>query len=299
MNFKLRQLEGFTAAARSASFSRAAAQVSMTQPAFSQMIRELEATLGVRLFERTTRRVELTDAGRVLLTRVQGPLEELGDAYASVRDIAQGRRGAIVFASLPSVAFEIGTRALAAFQQRNPGIRVRLIEEQNELLIERVINREVDFGIGTLPRPIEDLQFRELFRDELVVVFRRNHPFAGRRTVAWKDVAAEPLVLLPPKSSVRQLAEIGLTVAGAPREPAFEVANMVTAVRMAHAGLGVTVLPLLSLNAMRMTDLRHARLGEPRPVRKIGIIARADRQLSAAATAFIGHLVKERPLPVV
>jgi DNA-binding transcriptional LysR family regulator len=298
MNFKLRQLEGFTAAARSASFSRAAAEVSMTQPAFSQMIRELETTLGVRLFERTTRRVELTDAGRVLLSRVQGPLEELGEAYASVRDIAQGRRGTITFAALPSVAFEVGTRALAAFQARSPGIRVRLIEEQNELLIEKVLNREVDFGIGTLPRPVEELQFQPLFRDELVVVFRRQHRFAGRRTIAWKDVAAEPLVLLPPKSSVRQLAEFGLTVAGAPKEPAFEVANMVTALSMARAGLGVTVLPLIWLEAMRMTELRYAKLGEPRPVRRIGIIARADRQLSVAASAFIRCLVEERPAAV-
>jgi len=182
-----------------------------------------------------------------------------------------------VFASLPSVAFEIGTRALAAFQEKNPGIRVRLLEEQNELLIERVVNREVDFGIGTLPRPVEEVQFQPLFQDELVVVFRRNHAFAKRRTVAWKDVAAEPLVLLPPPSSVRQLAEIGLTVAGAPKAPAFEV---------------------ISLNAMRMTGLRYAKLGEPRPLRTIGIIARADRQLSAAASAFIRCLVQEKPAAV-
>jgi len=203
-----------------------------------------------------------------------------------------------VFASLPSVAFEIGTRALAAFQEKNPGIRVRLLEEQNELLIERVVNREVDFGIGTLPRPVEEVQFQPLFQDELVVVFRRNHAFAKRRTVAWKDVAAEPLVLLPPPSSVRPLAEIGLTVAGAPKAPAFEVANMVTALSMARAGLGITVLPLISLNAMRMTGLRYAKLGEPRPLRTIGIIARADRQLSAAASAFIRCLVQEKPAAV-
>ena len=75
-------------------------------------------------------------------------------------------------------------------------------------------------------------------------------------------------------------------------------ANMVTALSMARAGLGITVLPLISLNAMRMTGLRYAKLGEPRPLRTIGIIARADRQLSAAASAFIRCLVQEKPAAV-
>jgi len=105
MNFKLRQLQGLLALARTGSFSRAAAESSMTQPAFSQMIRELETTLDVRLFDRTTRRVDLTDAGRTLVGLVQRPVDELADAWLDLRGFAAGTRGRIALALLPSAAF--------------------------------------------------------------------------------------------------------------------------------------------------------------------------------------------------
>ncbi len=96
-NFKLRQLEGFVAAADSGSFSHAALQLAMTPPAFSQLIRELESSLGMLLFERTTRRIDLTDAGRQLLHSVRRPLEDLNGAYSDMRDLAGGKRGRVSF----------------------------------------------------------------------------------------------------------------------------------------------------------------------------------------------------------
>src|SRR4051812_31823907 len=115
MNFKLRQLEGFLAAAQARSFSAAAEKMAMTQPAFSQLVRELEHLAGTRLFERTTRRVELTEAGRVLLAQVRRPLEDLQHAHESLAELAAGRAGSVTFAILPSAAFQVGTRTVARF----------------------------------------------------------------------------------------------------------------------------------------------------------------------------------------
>jgi DNA-binding transcriptional LysR family regulator len=294
MNFKLRQLQGVLALARTGSFSRAAAATSMTQPAFSQMIRELETTLDVRLFDRTTRRVDLTDAGRALVALVRRPVDELADAYVNLRDFAAGTRGRIELALLPSAAFGFMTRALAAYRTRHPLVQVTLHEEQNDVLLQQVRDREVDFGIGILPRRDAELQSTDLFTDELVAVLPSGHRLAGRATLSWKLVAGEPLILLPRPSSVRQMVEGSLAGNGSACKPVFEVANMVTAASMARFGLGITVLPWLALAEMRQDGLSVRRISGPRPLRRVGIVRRKDRSMSPAAAEFLALLEAER-----
>lgn len=293
MNFKLRQLEGFVAAARLGSFSAAARELAMTQPAFSQLIRELETALAVRLFERTTRRMELTEAGQRLLAMVERPLDDLKDAAAFIRELAAGRRGRIVFGSLPSVAFGFAMHALARFKSHFPNIAVRLIEDQNLNLIEKVLHREVDFAIGTLTAEHRDLSFRELMVDELLAVFPLRHRYAGKRRLGWSDLAQEPLVLLPRRSSVREMVDAALARCGLGTEPAYEVANMVTAMGMARSGMALTVMPRIALAELNMDGLRSARIHGPHPVRRVGIITRADRPLLPAAAAYVDILFSE------
>jgi LysR family carnitine catabolism transcriptional activator len=293
MNFKLRQVAGFVAAARLGSFSAAARELAMTQPAFSQLIRELETTLGVRLFERTTRRMELTEAGQRFLAMVERPLDDLRDAAVFIRELADGRRGRIVFALLPSVAFGFALHVLARFKVRYPDITVRLIEDQNLNLVEKVLNREVDFAIGTLAGGHRELSFRELFVDELLAVFPRHHRWSGKRRLTWPELAREPLVLLPRQSSVREIVNGAFARSGLSGEPAYEVANMVTAMGMARAGMAVTVMPGIALAELNMNGLHSVHLSSPSPVRRIGIISRLDRPLSPAAATYVEMLFSD------
>ena len=287
MNLKLRQLHGFAAAAAHGSFSAAARELAMTQPAFSQLVRDLESALRVKLFERTTRRVELTEAGQRFLAMIARPLDDLNDAYRFAREMAAGARGRIVFSSLPSVAFGLVIMALARFKALHPAITVRLIEDQDFNIVEKVQHREVDFGIGTLQTPHKELAFRALLNDELQAVFPARHALAAKRRVMWRDLAADPLVLLPKQSSVRALVEHGFAAAGVAHDPDYEVANMVTALSMVRAGLGITVMPRMVLGEMNMKGLAAARINDPRPVRVVGIITRIDRPLLPAAAAYV------------
>ena len=293
MKFKIRQLEGFLAAAETGSFSAAADRLFMTQPAFSQLVSELEKIVGTRLFDRTTRRIELTEAGQLLLTQVRRPLEDLGFAWQSVSEMAAGSRGSVSYAILPSAAFSVGTRAIARFRSEFPQVKVRQLEDQDRLLVDKVLDREVDFGVGMMARNEPALRFDELFVDELVAVLREDDPAAARRQVPWSLLKEAPLVLLPPTSSVRRLMDAGLALAGAPRAPDFEVVNMVTALTMVRQGLGVTVLPRIALDSMRMDGLVHRRLADPRPMRRIGVVRRADRVSSPAVERFIAYLAEE------
>lgn len=290
INLKLRQLEGFRAAARHSSFSLAARELAMTQPSFSQLIRELETALNVKLFDRTTRRVQLTEAGQRLAAMIDRPLDDLEDAYKVMREMAAGTRGRVVCAALPSVAFGVVTLTLARFKARHPHTTVRLLEDPNVTLIDRVMNREVDFGIGTLTTPTEGLTFRELLKDELLAVYPLGHAFAHKSRVSWWDLSEETLILLSRESSVREVVERGFAASGLRCEPEYEIANMVTSLGMVRTGLGVTVMPRTAVQELSSKGVRWSRIGNPRPVRQIGIITRADRRLTPAAASFVDLL---------
>ena len=291
-NLKLRQLEGFVAAADRGSFAAAASAMAMTPAAFSQLVRELENTIGMALFERTTRRVELTDAGQRLLASVRRPLNDLAEVNADMRALAGGLRGKVAMSILHSLAFGIGTKALAQLRRSHPDINVRMIEDQNEVLIEKVRSREVDMGLGMFTHAHEDLEFQPMFEDELVAVMPTAHPLRRSRTINWAQLAKTPLILLPAKSSVRNLVNAGLLVAGNPTHEITEVISMVTALNMAQAGFGITILPQLSLSSLKVAGMVVRPIGEPRPRRKIGLLRRANRPPSPAEAQLAAALEK-------
>src|SRR5690606_12045529 len=292
-NFKLRQLQGFVAAAELGSFALAASRMSMTPPAFSQLIRELESSLGVSLFDRTTRRLDLTAAGEQLLLSVRRPLQDLDHASADMRALVEGKRGRVAFSILHSLAFGIGTRALAALHAKHSNIAVQMIEDQNDVLIDRVLNREVDFGLGMFTQVMDELSFEPLFYDELVAVFRDDHAFGQGESIDWEQLALHPLILLLTMSTVCRLVEASILMTGISREPGHEVVSMITAINIAAAGLGVTVLPRLSLSSLKMEGMTYRAIRNPTPYRQIGIIRRADRPTPEVEKNVLDHIRQE------
>ncbi len=290
MNFRLRQILGFVAAARLRSFTGAARELSMTQPAFSQLIKELEVSIGIRLFQRTTRKIELTEAGQNFLARVERPLDDLQEASKYIRDLAAGRRGRMVLATLPSIAVGCAIHALARFRIAFPNITVRLIEDHNQNLIQRVLHREVDFAIGTLPQEHHELTFRMLLRDELLVIFPKNHRFQIKQRITWADIASEALILTPQSSGVRNLVTAALAHIHSQADPAYEAANTFTAVGMVRAGIAITVVPQIAIREMNMNGLHSARIYGPLQRREIGVITRLDRPFSSVAGAYVDFL---------
>ncbi|WP_321854408.1 LysR family transcriptional regulator [Paraburkholderia tropica] len=290
INLKLRQLEGFVVAADEKSFVRAASTLAMTPPAFSQLIRDLENAVGVALFERTTRSVELTATGEQFLSLIRRPIEDIAEAQQWIKDVASGRRGKIAFAALHSIAFGIGIETVASFNREHPDVDVKMVEEQNELLLQKVLNRQVDFGLGMFTHTIKGLQFEKLLEDDLVAVLPHRHKLARKTAISWQDLAATPLILLQPGSSVRNLVEAGLVVANTPREKTVEASSMVSALNMVNAGLGITVLPRLSLSSLRTDGLVARPIGPPAPTRIVGVVRVADRPESTAETAFLARL---------
>src|SRR5688572_32817227 len=149
MNLGLRELHAFLVLAEQRSFTRAAALCHLSQPAFSALVRALEHTVGARLFDRTTRSVELTAEGRVLIEPARRMLRDADAMLADVRDHAARRRGRVAIALLPSLAAGWLPPLLADFHARHPGIELDVADVLSHACIERVRGGSADFAIAS------------------------------------------------------------------------------------------------------------------------------------------------------
>lgn len=287
MNIKYRQLKAFVLAVETGSFRAAAGRLSVTQSSFSALIQALEQDVGTALFERTTRRLALTDAGARLHDRIRHPIADLEDAYGYIREVGRGAAGVLAFGVLPSLAAGMATRHLAAFQRRYPDVRVKLRERKHVELVDAVLAGDVEFGIGVLLRPVPELAFQHLTDDELLFVVPRGHPLAST-SPTWKSLERHPYIYVGNGNTEHALASEQVRTAAA-----YEVEHVATALAMVRHGLGVSVIPSSVLPAVNVAGLACLPVRGAASVRRIGVITKKDRQLGAAARAFVAQLLEE------
>jgi DNA-binding transcriptional LysR family regulator len=283
MRIKLRQVEGFLAAADSLSFSRAAERIGMTQPAFSQLIRDLETALDVKLFDRSTRRVRITDVGMQLREQMRRGLLEIDNACNNARAITRLKQGQLSLAVLPSLALGLVNDTLAGFHDSYPEVQLRLREARTPHIAELLLNYDVDLAVCARLDPHESLVIERLFDDELVAVLPRGHALSRRRVLQWRQIADDPLIGLQAQAD---LIRDGFAQNGIDKRAAHEVLNTVTALSMTRAGFGVTIVPMIALPELNLRGLVYRPLGEPRPTREVCLIRHVDHALSPAAERF-------------
>jgi DNA-binding transcriptional LysR family regulator len=287
MNITLRQLEAFLAVAAAEGFTRAAERLHLTQSAVSFLVRELEGQLGVRLFDRTTRAVRLTEAGQGLQPLAEKALAELQSALDDTRDLLAKKRGRLVVAAPPLIASHLVPPVMARFAKDHPGVTLVLRDLLADEILNRVRGGEVEIGIGTFERLDPDIASAALLTDTLILACPQGHPLARKRSLRWKDLAGHPVISLDRHSSLRQLVDRALEKVASYDRPAYEVSFITTAIGLVEAGLGVAVLPSYILSATRNTRLQTRRLTEPVVEREISIVTRRGRSLSPAASAFV------------
>jgi DNA-binding transcriptional LysR family regulator len=287
MNITLRQIQAFKTVAEFGSFTRAAERLKVAQPALSLSIRELERELNLRLFDRTTRRVELTAAGREFLQSADKLLADLDRAVRDARDLSEMKRGRIVVAAPPLLAAMIVPAAIAAYNVAHPGIDVGLVDVRNDQILDRLRAGEADLAIGTFDERADGIRREVLAQDMLALFCAPSSPLAKKRRVRWADLAGQKLIMLTRDSSIRALTERTLAQAGHdPGKPLHEVSQMTTAVMLVEAGLGVTVLPAYAWSFARGRDVVSRPLTDPQVTRNIYLIQPDGRSLSPAAEGF-------------
>ena len=288
----LKQVTAFLAVAEAGSFTRAADQLKIAQPALSQAVRELEAELGLRLFDRTTRRVELTVAGREFREATARVVGDLDFAIRNARDLASRRRGRIVVAAPPLLAANVLPSAIRDFARDFPEIEIALVDTPTLSIVDTVRSGGADCGVGTFAAGENGIERVSLMRDRLQVFCRDDSPFARVRSVRWADLAGQPLVALTRDSAIRRLMEIGFESAEIQLNPTHEVHQIATALGMVQAGLGVSVLPAYARSGMLAQDIVAKPLTDPDIGRDIVLIHASGRSVSPAVSAFTPVLRK-------
>ena len=255
------------------------------------MIKELEHTLGARVLDRSTRRIELTDIGRELVPLFSQMIDDLDGALANVADHTRLKKGVLRIAAPQLMACTLLPGAIAAWHALHPGIEVRLSDTEVEGVIARVLSGQADIGIGPERMPAPALQTRQLFELPFALVFPRGHALDGQARVTWDDLARFPLISLQGPFTEQLLDDMHAARHGAPVKPAYEVTFMTTALAMVSAGLGVTVClpyaePLATQYGLAMRTLQ-----EPALTRRFHLYTRPGRTLSPAADSFMAFLL--------
>lgn len=286
MKVTIKQIEGFLAVAEFGNFSRASKRLNTAQPALSQAIKDLEAELGTRLFDRTTRRVELTDAGREFRDSASKAIEELEHAVDSVHQLAERRRGRLRIAAPPLLAAVVLPQAIADFQNRYPGITIQIADISTEQIVDSVRTGRADCGLGTFQAGEEGIERVVLTRDNLMLFCGDQNPFKERRAVSWSEMAGQQLITLTRDSGIRLLVEVGFETVQLPLRPAFEVSHITTALALVEAGLGVSVLPSYAIATARNHRVSGRLLETPTISREVVLIHASGRSVPPAVSAF-------------
>jgi len=290
LDLSLRQLEAFVQVADSGSFRRAAARLGQAQPVLSRLIGQAEQTLGARLFDRDTRRVEITPAGRELLPLAQRLLRDFDDTLGDFGAFMAGRSGRVSMVVLPSVSVAWVPRAMAAFARTHPQVNFALTEAPADTLLALLEAGRADFGISVRPAPQQRLHYRHLQDDPFVLVCRRDDPLAARAAVPWSVFGMRDCIMSAAHSSIRQVTDAVFLRQRTPPSPVLEYPSVAAAGALVAAGLGITALPVLALQLVDMRELVAVPLVRPAMARPIGIVTRIGRSLSPATQAFMASL---------
>jgi LysR family carnitine catabolism transcriptional activator len=286
MDLTIRHLQMLVAAADLRSFSRAAEQIGISQPAFSEAIRRIEEEIGVRVFHRTTRHLELTPDGRRIITTAQDVVRDFKLALETIRADAAGH-GRISVAVLPSLVAAVMPAVLTRFSIQFPNVDVAIHDIQQERIIGMVQDGLADIGIGTQMGARDGLRFSEIGADPFVAVVPPDHPLAAQELVTWQVLASYPFIALTGLSSIRHVADAAFVNADTIPRQRCEVEQILSAVALVEAGYGVTALPASACIMFRGRDVVLRPISNPSSQRRIGLVMLGNRRLTPATSALI------------
>jgi LysR family carnitine catabolism transcriptional activator len=294
INWTAHELEVFLALAETLSFRQTAQRMHLSQPAVSGTVARLEAMLSARLFDRTTRAVQLTEAGAVFAEQARFMRHQMDEALSRVRAVADAQVGRVSIAALPSLAATVVPPAFARFARDHPAVQLELVDRLAGSAHEMVRAGRVDFALTAANPAYADLQYQELSSDAFVLLLPVDHRLArGKAALAWADIAALPHISMPAGTSVRQYADLAFLAHKQRFAPRYEVEYLATIAAMVSAGVGVSALPELAARVAHTPGVVWRRLRTPVMRRPIGLVSPRNRAFSPAALRMIECLKDE------
>lgn len=286
MSTTLRQLRAFVLVAEQNSFTKAAETLCLTQSALSGLIKELEQNLGVKLFDRTTRKLYLSDAGLRLLPQARRVLNEMSVLNEKVSNLKSLHQGHVRLAVSQQLSASAMPKLVAKFCDIHPNIQVTLIDCSVDQVVDHIENLEADLGVAPERAHSDDLNAGVMFSSPFYLVLPATHPFAKKDVVRWMDLLNERLITLNGPFIKSLQNELPAQISSRIFNPDFEVNFLSTALGMTRMGLGVTLCLLYAAEWVEQNGLVMRPIADPVVERKFLLYTHKNRSLSPAATAF-------------
>jgi DNA-binding transcriptional LysR family regulator len=284
-----RQLHAVLAVAEYNSFIAAAAFLKTSQPALTRTIMRVEDVLGVRLFDRSTRRVAITAAGKEFVSVAERMLNDLRISVSSMREIGQEQRGQIIISSIMSVATSLLPAIVEQYRSSRPGIDIVLREGVHGTVLEDIRSGTADLGATYVDDLPDFVESKRVNREVFAVILPRMHPLAKiakRSSVTLSELVDFPLVSLPYESRTRRIIEGAAATAGHTLRHVATVTQFATMISFVRAGVGIAVVPSGAIAGLLGRDLAVLKLIRPRLSRDVGLLWLRERELTPAARGF-------------
>lgn len=282
-NISLRQLRIFLAVAEHQGFSRAGNMVGLTQSAMSHSIRDLENELGIKLFDRTTREVFLTQEGQYLSGELRRLMGELEATFSNAWSRGEQHSGLVHVATSPTISAGIMPHCIKKLINKYPQINVMIHDQVQKQTIQKVVNGEVDFGVIVEPSTPSDLHTETFMEEPFCLILPPTHKLARQKKVEWGRLKNQDLVLLDDSSGSRSLIDNALIRNGVTPHVVQELGHVATIFRILESGIGVSIIPQIASSAVEKLGLVCRPL-YPTENRKLQLARRHNRSLSPAAS---------------
>lgn len=288
----IRQFEAFVAVADTLSFSAAGDRLGLTSSAVSQLVSELEAITGFRVFDRSTRRVALSSAGREFLGIAQTVLRHVQLAETAAADVRNRAAGVVRIGAPLILASAVLPAAVREFRRERPNVAIHIRDVPVDLTVDRVAAGDVDLAVGP-DRPPDPAVIREaIFHSPWVLWFASEHPLAARKVLSWDDLRNVNLVAASRDHEVSVAQMRSSSSNTSPIAPPQIVDNITTALGIAAQGLAATPAPAYVGVVARPLGLTMRRITKPETVREVCLYRPSRRSIPPAAEAFAEFVIQ-------
>jgi DNA-binding transcriptional LysR family regulator len=290
-----RRLQVFYTVAKQLSFTKAAEQLFMTQPAVTFQVKQLEEHFNTRLFERSHGRIALTPAGRLVLGYAERILALSEEMDTRVADLTGATAGPLLLGASTTIAEFILPRILGEFKAQYPAVQAHMSVANSETIVNRVADHTIDLGLIESPSYLPSLENQVCCDDELVVICASDHTLAARKTIRAQDIAAVPMVRREPGSGTREFTDNYFRQCGVSPEDL----DVVMELGSPEAMKGVVATGIAIAIVSRATIAKELKLGTlvaiplaPRLIRTLSLVHPKEKFRSRLLTTFVDFAMK-------
>ncbi len=297
----LRQIRYFLALATELNFTRAASQLNISQPPLTRHIQQLEHSIGVILFERSTRGVALTQAGLIFLEEARKIVALADQAVNKTKLAHQGQLGRLDIGIFGSSTISVIPTLLIELRKTHPDIIISLQNTTKIQQIDGVREKHLDIGFNRIYPTVPDLAVETVMLENLYVALHKDHPFANNQTLEIKDLVDQPFILFPNnvRPSFADTVIMLCSNAGFAPNVVHDVEDIITAIALISAGLGIAIVPESAIS-LQLSGVRYHLLHSPDAKVDLSCVYRRDNK-SPALLAFLGavHSLRNGKLKLI